>query len=396
MGTEVLEQTCVEHNIDPTGSHIPRAGDLIGTFFAETSSGLVAPRSVLFDLDPASIEHARAGSYGHLFPNAQCVAGRFGTGCNFGKGFYTEGAEIIDQLLDVVRLQIEQCESLQAFQLLFSLGGGTGSGAGSLLLSKLREELPEQLYVVCAVLPSTKVSDTVVEPYNAVLGLKQLTDNADVVLTVDNERAFDICHGSIAVPTYADLNSVISCCLASSTAPFRFSSPQFPHSWRQLAMSLVPFPRIHYLSVSEAPISPRNTTPLPLIEELPGQMHSPCNCITTSAAGLVFSSLSLYRGPYSDYTASPSADFIPDSGKIWRSPVPPEGKKAGGTLIANSTAVQVTLQRLFTAFNRLFSRRSFLNRWAGEGLSELELIEAEYSLNELISEYQLYDCTPTS
>ena len=40
---------------------------------------------------------------------------------------------------EVVRKQVEQCDALQGFQLIHSLGGGTGSGLGSLLLSKLRE-----------------------------------------------------------------------------------------------------------------------------------------------------------------------------------------------------------------------------------------------------------------
>lgn len=49
------------------------------------------------------------------------------------------GAEMIDSLMDVMRRQSEPCDSLQGFQLIHSLGGGTGSGMGSLILSKLRE-----------------------------------------------------------------------------------------------------------------------------------------------------------------------------------------------------------------------------------------------------------------
>jgi len=38
-----------------------------------------------------------------------------------------------------------------------------------------------------SVFPSPKVSDTVVEPYNATLSVHQLVENADVVQVVDNE-----------------------------------------------------------------------------------------------------------------------------------------------------------------------------------------------------------------
>jgi hypothetical protein len=43
------------------------------------------------------------------------------------------------------------------------LGGGTGSGMGTLLISKIREEYPDRIMNTFSVVPSPKVSDTVVE-----------------------------------------------------------------------------------------------------------------------------------------------------------------------------------------------------------------------------------------
>jgi tubulin beta len=59
------------------------------------------------------------------------------------------------------------------------LGGGTGSGMGTLLISKIREEYPDRMMMTFSVVPSPKVSDTVVEPYNATLSVHQLVENAD-------------------------------------------------------------------------------------------------------------------------------------------------------------------------------------------------------------------------
>ena len=39
----------------------------------------------------------------------------------------------------------ESCDCLQGFQLSHSLGGGTGAGMGTLLISKLREEYPDRM-----------------------------------------------------------------------------------------------------------------------------------------------------------------------------------------------------------------------------------------------------------
>ena len=51
--------------------------------------------------------------------------------------FHFLGAELVDSILDVVRKEAEGCECLQGFQLTHSLGGGTGSGMGTLLISKV-------------------------------------------------------------------------------------------------------------------------------------------------------------------------------------------------------------------------------------------------------------------
>ena len=81
----------------------------------------------------------------------------------------------MDSILDVVRKQSEACDALQGFQLIHSLGGGTGAGLGTLLLSKLREvdilfadvhstdhclkkEFPDRILATFSILPSPKVS----------------------------------------------------------------------------------------------------------------------------------------------------------------------------------------------------------------------------------------------
>ncbi len=90
------------------------------------------------------------------------------------KNLIVSGAELVDSVLDVVRKESESCDCLQGFQLTHSLGGGTGSGMGTLLISKIREEYPDRIMNTYSVVPSPKVSDTVVEPYNATLSVHQV------------------------------------------------------------------------------------------------------------------------------------------------------------------------------------------------------------------------------
>ncbi|GAB4834411.1 Tubulin beta-4A chain [Ancistrocladus abbreviatus] len=115
----------------------------------------------------------RTGLYGQIFRPDNFMRAQNGAGNNWAKGHYTEGAELIESVLDVVRREAENCDCLQ--------GGGTGSGVGTLLISKIREEYLERMMMTFSVFPSPKVSDTVVEPYNATLSVHRLADGLFVI-----------------------------------------------------------------------------------------------------------------------------------------------------------------------------------------------------------------------
>ena len=89
--------------------------------------------------------------------------------------------------MDVVKKESESCDCLQGFQLTHSLGGDTGSGMGTLLISKTWEEYPDRIINTFSVLPLPKVSDTMVEPYDATLSVHQLIENADETFCIDSE-----------------------------------------------------------------------------------------------------------------------------------------------------------------------------------------------------------------
>ena len=136
------------------------------------------------------MDAVRAGPFGQLFRPDNFVFGQSGAGNNWAKGHYTEGAELVDQVIDVVRREAEGCDCLQGFQITHSLGGGTGAGMGTLLISKIREEFPDRMMATFSVVPSPKVSDTVVEPYNATLSVHQLVEHSDETFCIDNEVWF--------------------------------------------------------------------------------------------------------------------------------------------------------------------------------------------------------------
>lgn len=117
----------------------------LNVYFEEGASGRYVPRSVMVDLEPGVLDSVRAGTYGKLFNPDSFIFGQNGAGNNWAKGFYTEGSEILDEALDVIRHEAERVDCLQGFQFCHSLGGGTGSGLSTLLQSKIREEYPDRI-----------------------------------------------------------------------------------------------------------------------------------------------------------------------------------------------------------------------------------------------------------
>ncbi|XP_029369538.1 tubulin beta-4B chain-like isoform X6 [Echeneis naucrates] len=182
IGAKFWEVISDEHGIDPTGTYHGDSDlqlDRISVYYNEATGGKYVPRAILVDLEPGTMDSVRSGPFGQIFRPDNFVFGQSGAGNNWAKGHYTEGAELVDSVLDVVRKEAESCECLQGFQLTHSLGGGTGSGMGTLLISKIREEYPDRIMNTFSVVPSPKVSDTVVEPYNATLSVHQLVENTD-------------------------------------------------------------------------------------------------------------------------------------------------------------------------------------------------------------------------
>jgi len=272
IGAKFWEIISDEHGIDPNGAYNGTSElqmERIEVYYNEamglspeakargdrlTAGGKFVPRAVLVDLEPGTMDSVRSGPYGAIFRPDNFVFGQSGAGNNWAKGHYTEGAELVDSVLDVVRKEAEGCDCLQGFQLTHSLGGGTGSGMGTLLISKIREEYPDRIMNTYSVVPSPKVSDTVVEPYNATLSVHQLVENTDETFVIDNEALYDICFRTLklATPTYGDLNHLVSLTMSGVTTCLRFPG-QLNADLRKLAVNMVPFPRLHFFIPGFAP-----------------------------------------------------------------------------------------------------------------------------------------------
>ncbi|KAH8313391.1 hypothetical protein KR067_005166, partial [Drosophila pandora] len=399
-----------EHGIDPNGYYHGESDlqhERIDVYYNEASSGKYVPRAVLIDLEPGTMDSVRQSPMGQLFRPDNFVFGQSGAGNNWAKGHYTEGAELIDSILEVLRKESEGCDCLQGFQLAHSLGGGTGSGLGTLLISKIREEYPDRIMNSFSVVPSPKVSEVVVEPYNATLSLHQLLMDTDLTFCIDNEALYDICYRTLRLgsPSYEDLNHLVSVTMSGVTTCLRFPG-QLNADLRKLAVNMVPFPRLHFFMPGFAPLTAKGSQQYRAltVAELTQQMFDAKNMMTACDPrhGRYLTVACIFRGPMSmkevdtqmlnvqSKNSSYFVEWIPNNVKVAVCDIPPRGLKMSATFIGNSTAIQEIFKRISEQFTAMFRRKAFLHWFTGEGMDEMEFTEAESNMNDLISEYQQY------
>jgi len=410
IGAKFWEIISDEHGVDSTGSYQGESDlqlERINVYYNEASGGKYVPRAVLVDLEPGTMDSVRSSPFGQIFRPDNFVFGQSGAGNNWAKGHYTEGAELVDSVLDVVRKEAESADCLQGFQLTHSLGGGTGSGMGTLLISKIREEYPDRIMNSYSVVPSPKVSDTVVEPYNATLSVHQLVENTDETFCIDNEALYDICFRTLKLtsPTYGDLNHLVSLTMSGVTTCLRFPG-QLNADLRKLAVNMVPFPRLHFFMPGFAPLTARGSQQYRAltVPELTQQMFDAKNMMAACDPrhGRYLTVAAVFRGRMSmkevdeqmlniqNKNSSYFVEWIPNNVKTAVCDIPPRGLKMAATFIGNSTAIQELFKRISEQFTAMFRRKAFLHWYTGEGMDEMEFTEAESNMNDLVSEYQQY------
>ncbi|KAH7567130.1 hypothetical protein JRO89_XS07G0021700 [Xanthoceras sorbifolium] len=349
IGSKFWEVICDEHGVDPTGRYKGdgTSSDLqlerINVYYNEASGGRYVPRAVLMDLEPGTMDSIRSGPYGQIFRPDNFVFGQSGAGNNWAKGHYTEGAELIDAVLDVVRKEAENCDCLQGFQhLLFK-------------------------------------HET----------LRRYTDACLLVL----------------IFAVGDLNHLISATMSGVTCCLRFPG-QLNSDLRKLAVNLIPFPRLHFFMVGFAPLTSRGSQQYIslTVPELTQQMWDSKNmmCAADPRHGRYLTVSAMFRGKMStkevdeqminvqNKNSSYFVEWIPNNVKSSVCDIPPKGLKMSSTFVGNSTSIQEMFRRVSEQFTAMFRRKAFLHWYTGEGMDEMEFTEAESNMNDLVAEYQQY------
>ncbi len=122
----VWQQYCVEHEINIIGTKQKTDNNSYLSFFQQTRDGLHIPRNLMIDSEPNIIDAIRCSKYRQIYNPEYLLS------------------EIIN---DRLRKLFDNCDNLEGVLTNRSVGGGTGSGLGSLILEQIGINYKKKLKV---------------------------------------------------------------------------------------------------------------------------------------------------------------------------------------------------------------------------------------------------------
>jgi len=416
VGNSCWELFSQEHGIQPDGTILEKKKDEEpSTFFQETKAGRYVPRSVMVDLEPNVIDSVRnTSTYKNLYHPSNLISGSEDAANNFARGHYTVGKDIVEKVVDRLRKLTEACDSLQGFLIFNSVGGGTGSGLGSLVMERLSlDHGKKKCKLGFTVYPSPGTATSVVEPYNSVLSTHALLEHNDVTVVLDNEAIYDICKNRLKIekPSYKNLNRIIAQVISSLTASLRFSG-FLNVDLNEFQTNLVPYPRIHFMLSSYAPVVSAKDAEHEAMStaEITNSAFESSNMMVRCdpRKGKYISCCLMYRGDVVSKDVTDSirsikskqsvqfVDWCPTAFKCGINQKAPTTVSGGDlaptqrslSMIANSTSIAEVFSRINAKFDMMYAKRAFVHWYVGEGMEEGEFIEARQDLAALEKDYE--------
>ncbi|GAB1212472.1 hypothetical protein ATERTT37_001611 [Aspergillus terreus] len=419
VGAQFWQQLCLEHGISQDGNleeFANEGGDRKDVFFYQSDDTRYIPRAILLDLEPRVLNSIQSGPYRNIYNPENFFIGQqgIGAGNNWGAG-YAAGEVVQEEIFDMIDREADGSDSLEGFMFLHSIAGGTGSGLGSFILERMNDRFPKKLIQTYSVFPDTQSADVVVNPYNSLLAMRRLSQNADSVVVLDNAALSRIVADRLHVqePSFQQTNQLVSTVMSASTTTLRY--PGYMHNdLCGIVASLIPTPRSHFLITSYTPFTGdnidqaktvRKTTVLDVMRRLL-QPKNRMVSINPSKSSCYISILNIIQGEADPTDVHKSllrirerrlASFIPwgpasiQVALTKKSPYVQNTHRVSGLMLANHTSVATLFKRIVQQYDRLRKRGAFLEQYKKEspftdGLGEFD--EARAVVMDLVGEYE--------
>ena len=272
--------------------HVGQAGNEIGSAFWSLAGKEKPPkqwlydergraRCVLVDTEPKVVRGV-VKTIGAEKVHQRCaLVEQSGRGNNWAMGYHGVGAPtpgaaatstrngIAEAALEALRWQWERCDWCTGLVMCHSVGGGTGSGLGSLLLQEVRDAYPQH-YITSAAMCPFAAGELPLGHYNSTLALSFVQEFADAAILFDNTQLLRQLTAAAATQSHAaahssraparldmrHMDAYVARGLAGLAFPTDGMNGRRPFDPGDLVSAICPTPSLKCLSLHTAPAPP--------------------------------------------------------------------------------------------------------------------------------------------
>lgn len=101
--------------------------------------------------------------------------------------YMKENTFLLESISEMIRKEIEKIDYYLSTMMIYSLGGGTGSGMGSRILEEMKDDYGANYIYNTVVFPS-KVGESPLQHYNCLLSVAKLQEFSDAVIYFQNDK----------------------------------------------------------------------------------------------------------------------------------------------------------------------------------------------------------------
>lgn len=378
--------------------------EIIGKGSIEDTKNIRA-KAILIDSELNVTNQLQRSKIGKIFGDNIVSEDITGAGNNWAVGFTERGPELAEKILEKVRKMAERCEKLRSFFMLYSLGGGTGSGSGSYILSQLADHYPKQWRMATVVMPSDN-SDVIIAPYNCAMATSKLCEYADCVFPVENSALMNFVHDKEdSKRAFKQMNAVVANFLLDLTAGSRFPG-QINVDLSEIKTNMIPYKNHKFLISGISPINPQNAPRSNTGYFTESITTKSALCTVNHSKGTYFASSVFVRGSITISQIRSNIDKMKQNMRfpIWNSnpwkigmcSIPPLYSNFSVLFLTNNTSTGTIFKAIRSDFDQLFKRRAYVQMYTDHGIEVEDMLAAQDTLGFFESEYLDLDTTQPS
>ena len=387
-----------EHNLSSSSSENPN--ELNVHFHDTQKTGSPIARFIFIDQDPLTIDRILAHPQASKLNQDNLISSNESTHNLYTIAFNSSN---IDRIKDVLRREFEKCVSCHGVIVNHSSMGGTGSGLTAQMSSTLKDFLLNKgILVNNVILPSLSSrifnENTALSIYNTVLGMHRMIEDFQLTFCSDNDALMQKASEMdfYEEGKFESLNKYVSKAISGVTSGTRFTGIQ-PASLRKICVNAVCYPRRHFFSSYYFRESDNTQNDFISLCTSNVQKNIGSSLKFDPIDNVIENYAGLFRG--TDFYSSEIEKIRLKSFKKTHCEWFHQGllghaydverncNKKEATIITTGNFIGVYAKKLTDAFTACYRRKSFLHWYTGNGMDEMEFVEAENNLNDLHSKY---------